>query len=169
MMIVGCDFHASFQQVAVLDTENGELQERKLVHPTGEAEQFYRRLALPVLIGMEAVGNSQWFIQLLERLGHEVWIGDAAQIRASYVRKQRTDKRDAAHLLKLVVERRFPKLWTPDREQRDLRQLVLHRHKLVEIRTRVKNELQHLCMNKGMQKKRTLWSKAGQQYCVSCP
>jgi transposase len=112
---------------------------------------------------MEATGNSQWFIELVEDLGHVILIGDAAQIRASYVRKQKTDKRDAAHILKLVLENRFPRLWTPDRKQRDLRQLVLHRHKLVEIRSRVKNELQHLAMNKGMQKKRTLWSQAGQK------
>jgi transposase len=108
-------------------------------------------------------------IELVQDLGHEIWIGDAAQIRASYVRKQKTDKRDAAHILKLVVEGRFPKLWTPDREQRDLRQLVLHRHKLVEIRSRVKNELQHLSLNKGMQKKRTLWSEAGQKLLRELP
>ena len=139
------------------------------MHATGEAEQFYQQLAAPALIGMEATGNSQWFIELVEDLGHEIWIGDAAQIRASYVRKQKTDKRDAAHILKLVVEGRFPRLWTPDREQRDLRQLVLHRHKLVEIRSRVKNELQHLSMNKGMQKKRTLWSQAGQKMLRELP
>ena len=118
---------------------------------------------------MEATGNSQWFIERVQDLGHEIWIGDAAQIRASYVRQQKTDKRDAAHILKLVVEGRFPKLWTPDREQRDQRQLVLHRHKLVEIRSRVKNELQHLAMNKGMQKKRALWSQAGQQRLRELP
>src|SRR5436853_515189 len=121
------------------------------------------QLAAPVLIGMETTGNSQWFIELVEDWGHEIWIGDAAAIRASYVRKQKTDKRDAAHILKLVVEGRFPRLWTPDREQRDLRQLVLHRHKLVIIRSRVKNELQHLSLNKGMQKQRQLWSQAGLQ------
>jgi len=118
---------------------------------------------------MEATGNSQWFIELVEDLGHEIWIGDAAQIRASYVRKQKTDKRDAAHILKLLVEGRFPRLWTPDREQRDLRQLVLHRHKLVLIRSRVKNELQHLSLNKGMQRKRRLWSQAGQQLLRELP
>ena len=136
-----------------MDTETGECGERKLVHATGEAKVFYQQLGAPALIGMEATGNSQWFLELVEDLGHAIWVGDAAQIRASYVRKQKTDKRDAAHILKLVVENRFPRLWTPDREQRDLRQLVLHRHKLVEIRSRVKNELQHLSMNKGMQKK----------------
>jgi len=124
---------------------------------------FYQQLAAPVLIGMEATGNSQWLIELVEDLGHAIWIGDAAQIRASYVRKQKTDKRDAAHILKLMLEGRFPRLWTPDREQRDLRQLVLHRHKLVEIRSRVKNELQHLSMNKGVQRKHKLWSQAGQK------
>jgi transposase len=67
------------------------------------------------------------------------------------------------------VEGRFPRLWTPDAEQRDLRQLVLHRHKLVGIRTRVKNELQHLSLNKGMQKKRSLWSQVGLQLLRELP
>jgi transposase len=177
MMIIGCDFHPSWQQISWVDVETGETGERKLVHASGDAKRFYEQLAGPVLIGMEATGNSQWFIELVEDLGHTIWIGDAAQIRASgacpersrRVRKQKTDKRDAAHILKLVVEGRFPKLWTPDREQRDLRQLVLHRHKLVEIRSRVKNELQHLSMNKGMQKKRTLWSREGQQMLRELP
>ena len=69
--------------------------------------RFYQQLAAPALIGMEATGNSQWFIELVEDLGHEIWIGDAAQIRASYVRKQKTDKRDAAHIRRLVVEGGF--------------------------------------------------------------
>jgi transposase len=169
MMIIGCDFHPSWQQVSWFDTETGETGEQKLVHAPGEAKQFYQQLPAPALIGVEATGNSQWFLELVQDLGHEIWVGDAAQIRASYVRKQKTDKRDAAHILKLVVEGRFPRLWTPDREQRDLRQLVLHRHKLVEIRSRVKNELQHLSMNKGMQKKRTLWSQAGQKALRELP
>jgi transposase len=169
MMIIGCDFHPSWQQVSWLDSETGDAGEQKLVHATGDAKKFYQELAAPVLIGMEATGNSQWFIELVEDLGHEIWIGDAAQIRASYVRKQKTDKRDAAHILKLVVEGRFPRLWAPDREQRDGRQLVLHRHKLVEIRSRVKNELQHLSLNKGMQKKRALWSQAGMQALRELP
>jgi len=169
MMIIGCDFHPSWQQIAWLDSETGETGEQKLVHAEGQAQQFYQALIAPALIGMEATGNSQWFIEMVQELGHEIWIGDAAQIRASYVRKQKTDKRDAGHILKLLVEGRFPRLWMPDAEQRDLRQLVLHRHKLVEIRSRVKNELQQLSLNKGMQKKRALWSQAGQQMLRELP
>ena len=120
-------------------------------------------MPVPSLVGVESCGNSQWFLELLEQLGHEVWVGDAAQIRASYVRRQKTDRRDAAHILKLLLEGRFPRLWRPDAEVRDLRQLLIHRHRLVQIRTRVKNGLQHLAMNRGMQKKNKLWSETGQR------
>lgn len=169
MQIVGCDFHPSWQQVAVFDPETGELTERKLLHGDGEAERFYRELACPALVGMEACGNSQWFIELAEGLGHVVWVGDAAQIRASYVRRQKTDRRDAGHILKLLMENRFPRLWTPAAEQRDLRQLLIHRHKLVELRTRVKNGLQHLALNCGLQKKSRLWSARGRAELEKLP
>ena len=138
MKIVGCDFHPSYQQVAVFDTLTGEVEERKWMHSDGAAERFYRELEAPALIGMESVGNAQWFARLVESLGHQLWIGDAAKIRASYVRKQKTDKRDAGHILKLLLENRFPRIWVPNQQQRDLRQLLLHRHKLVGVRTRLR-------------------------------
>jgi transposase len=169
MTIVGCDFHPGWQQIAVLDIETGEVRELKLSNGNGEAERFYRQLPAPALIGLEASGNSQWFEDLLARLGHEVWIGDAARIRASYVRKQKTDRRDAAHILTLLLENRFPRLWRPSAAQRDLRQLLIHRHKLVGIRARVKNGLQHLMLNRGVQLKRKLWSQAGQQALRDLP
>lgn len=163
MKIVGCDFHPRWQQIAVFDPESGEICEHKLLNGDGEAERFYRGLEEPALVGIEACGNSQWFIDLLERLGHQVWVGDAARIRASYVRRQKTDRRDAGHILKLLMEDRFPRLWVATAEQRDLRQLLIHRHKLVEIRTRVKNGLQHLALNRGMQKQRSLWTTWGME------
>ena len=169
MRIIGCDFHPSWQQVAWLDAATGETGECRLVNGSGEAERFYRAVPEPALVGIEACGNSQWLVDMLQQIGHEVWIGDAAQIRASYVRKQKTDKRDAAHILRLLLENRFPRLWVPSAEQRDVRQLLLHRHKLVEIRTRVKNGLQHLALNRGLQKKSRLWSAAGQQALRELP
>ena len=83
MIIVGCDFHPSWEQVSWLDSETGETGEAKLVHVVGEAQQFYRELPAPALIGLEATGNCHWLQDLLADLGHEVWIGDAAQIRGN--------------------------------------------------------------------------------------
>ena len=76
MMIIGCDFHPSWQQVSWLDTETGETGERKLVHAEGDAERFCRQV--PALIGMEATGNCHWLVDLLAEIGHELWVGDAA-------------------------------------------------------------------------------------------
>jgi transposase len=169
MKIVGCDFHPSYQQIAVLDMETGEVREKKLMHANGEAKSFYSTLEGPALIGMEATGNSRWFEQMVEGFGHHLLIGDAAQIRASYVRKQKTDKRDAGHILTLLVEKRFPTLWVADAQQRDIRQLLTHRHKLVSVRTRLKTELQHLALNQGVQKKRQLWNEKGRALLLTLP
>ena len=107
--------------------------------------------------------RDDWIRTKAPSAGHEVWVGDAAKIRAAEVRQQKHDKRDAALLLKLLLEGRFPRIWTPSGEEKDLRQLLIHRYKLVRIRAQVKNELQHLAMNQGITKKRRLWSKAGEK------
>jgi transposase len=169
MMIIGCDFHPSWQQIAWMDMETGETGERKLMHADGEAERFYRQLPAPTLIAMESTGNSHWFVDLVTEMGHRVLIGDAAAIRAKQVRKQKTDRRDAAHILDLLLKNDFPAIWTPSIEQRDQRQLLIHRWGLVRLRARAKNELQHLAMNKGVQKKARLWSEAGQRLLRELP
>jgi transposase len=90
-----------------------------------------------VRVGLEATGYSRWFKRLLRELGIEVWIGNAAEIKAKCVRKQKTDRQDAQLLLKLLEESRFPIIWVPNPENRDLRQLLWHRHRLVQMRARI--------------------------------
>ncbi len=152
MIIIGVDYHPSDQYIAFVDTETGECGERRLNHSEGEAEKFYRDLRLrgvSVRVGMEATGYSRWFERLLAELGIEVWIGDAAEIKTKRVRKQKTDRQDAQLLLKLLLENNFPRVWIPSPENRDLRQLLWHRHRLVQMRTRIMNQLQALAMNEG--------------------
>ena len=142
MMIIGCDFHTRYQQIAMANEATGELLERRLDHQSGEAHAFYRNLqAAPVRVGIEATGPIHWFERLLAELGHELWIGDSAKIRASEVRKQKTDERDAPLILDLLLAKRFPKIWVPTPAERDLRQLLWHRHKLVCLRTMLGNQL----------------------------
>src|SRR5216110_526187 len=116
MMIIGIDYHPSFQEIAFLDQETGECGERQLNHSDGEAEKFYRELkqrGVSVRVGMEATGHSRWFERLLAELGFELWIGDAAEIKTKRVRKQKTDREDAQLLLRLMMEDRFPRIWVP--------------------------------------------------------
>jgi transposase len=162
MLIIGCDFHTRYQQIAMAEDSTGELLvERRLDHESGEAEAFYRSLQGPVRVGIEATGPIHWFVRLLTELGHELWIGDSAKIRASEVRKQKTDERDALLILDLLLSKRFPKIWVPTPAERDLRQLLWHRHKLVCLRTMLGNQLHFLAMSQGLCRKKKLFTKKG--------
>lgn len=169
MLIIGCDFHPGFQQIAIFDNRTGEMEEKRLQH-RAEAEQFYRSLAgQGVLVGMEACGHYPWFERLLAEMGFELWFGDAARVRASVVRKQKTDRRDAEHLMDLLRQDRFPCIWVPSLEVRDVRQLLVHRHKQVQARTRTKNQLQAMALSHGVQKKYKLWTQAGRAELEQLP
>src|ERR1700758_2418597 len=164
MMIIGVDYHPSFQQVAFFVEETGECGEQELNHSDGQAEKFYRDLkqrGICVRVGMEATGYSRWFERLLAELGFELWIGDPAEIKAKRVKKQKFDREDARLLLRLLRENNFPRVWIPDPENRDLRQLLWHRHRLVQMRTRIMNQLQAIAMNEGKRRKTKLWSEQG--------
>ena len=162
MLIIGCDYHPSFEQIAFCDTSTGECGNRRLEHG-GEAEAFYRSLqGQAVRVGMEATGGTRWFERLLADCGIELWIGHPGKIRAAAPRKQKTDRRDAELLLDLLLQQRFPRLAVPSPEQRNLRQLVGHRHRLVQMQTKVKNQLQALAINEGLRLRRALWSRKGQ-------
>jgi transposase len=169
MLIIGCDFHPGFQQIAIFDKGTGEVEEKRLQH-RAEAEEFYGSLAgQEVRVGMEACGHYPWFERLLAERGFELWFGDAAQVRASVVRKQKTDRRDAEHLMDLLREGRFPRIWVPSLEVRDVRQLLVHRHKQVQARTRTKNQLQAMALSHGVQKKHKLWTQAGRPELEQLP
>jgi transposase len=146
-----------------VDTDTGEFQEKRLAHPE-EAEKFYRALTGPkVRVGMEASGHARWFERLLAELHFELWIGDAAEIRAKRVRKQKTDRQDAQLILQLLLEERFPQIWVPSWENRDLRQLLWHRHRMVQARTRIMNQLQAVALNEGLRCKKRLWRERGRE------
>ena len=169
MIIIGVDYHPEFQQIALLDQDTGEFQEKRLSHPK-EAEQFYRGWAAAgekVRVGMEASGHARWFERLLAELGFELWVGDAADIQSKRARKQKTDRQDAQLILKLMLKDDFPRIWVPSWENRDLRQLLWHRHRMVQARTRLMNQLQAVAINEGLRCKKKLWRGNGRQQLES--
>ena len=169
MLIIGCDYHPSFQQIAFVDTETGEFQEQRLLHRE-EAERFYRDLAAQGMkgrLGMEASGHARWFERLLAELKVELWRGDAAKIRAKRVRKKKTDREDARPILQLLLKDDFPQIWVPSWDNRDLRQLLWHRHRMVQMRTRIMNQLQAVALNEGLRCKKRLCGERGRQQLES--
>jgi transposase len=163
MLIIGWDLHTRYQQIAMLDTETGELVERQLEHANGEADALYESLPSAARVGIEATIPAQWFERLLVRCGHELWVGDSTRIRAMVVRQQKTDVRDAVHLMKLLLTNPFLRIWIPSAEEPDLRQRLLHRQQLVWIQTATKNQLHALAISQGVCWKSKLWRERGRK------
>jgi len=169
MRIIGVDLHARQQTIAMLDTETGELIEKTLEHEGDEVRKFYSAVPGQVLVGIEATGSMQWFLQLMEELGMGCRVGHPAKIRKTETRKQKHDRRDARLLMNLLAENRFPTIWMPSTEQRDLRTLLRHRHQWVRMRCRVQHTLQSMALTNGLRRGHSLWSQRGQHELQALP
>jgi transposase len=158
---IGCDVHTRNQVVAWIEEGTGEIRKRRLEHAGEEVRRFYAQFPPGTVVGIEATFPAYWFERLMGELGHELWVGDAARIRASEVRYQKTDDRDAEDILDLLRTGRFPRIGVPSPEERDLRQLLVHRMKQVRARTQVKNQLHALAISQGVCRKGKLFSVKG--------
>lgn len=115
----GVDFHARQQTICYLKTEDGELVTHELKQQNkDEVRAFYQQFSGHVIVGLEASGYSPWFEQLLEELGHEVWLGDATEIRRRARWRQKTDRKDAELILDLLLHEEFPRLHRSSLESR---------------------------------------------------
>src|SRR5229473_3202928 len=123
----------------------------------------------PVVVGIEATGSMGWFLRLMEELAIECRVGHPVAIRKAETRQQKHDRRDAALLMRLLAEDRFPTIWMPSTELRDLRALLLHRHQWVRMRTRVQNALHAIALAHGVRRGHTLWDREGQALLASLP
>ena len=169
MRIIGCDLHARQQSLAMLDTATGEAVNLTLQHEGNCVREFYSQLPRPVRVGIEATGSMHWFLRLMQELGIECRVGHPAAIRAAEPRKQKHDRRDADLILRLLVENRFPTIWMPSEEVRDLRALLLHRHQWVRLRTQIQNALQAIALANGLRRGPSLWSYDGQNMIGCLP
>ena len=124
MKIVGVDLHAKQQNIAMLDTETGELTEKLIRHEGNVVREFYVGLEGPLHRPSGFQAHHHWFLELLDELGIQYRVGHPAKIRAAEPRKQKHDRRDARLVLDLLERGHFPDIWMPSTEQRDLRTLL---------------------------------------------
>ena len=150
-LYIGVDFHPHGQTVCWMDEETGELRTKELLHNTEEVKGFYKAMR-PSVVGIEASSQATWFEDLIFENGHELVTGDAALIRKRAVSRHKSDKRDAEHILTLLMNGEFPALWRRPRESVDLLEMIRLRHSFVRQRTQVRNRLQAMAHEVGIRK-----------------
>jgi transposase len=160
---IGVDLHTRTQMVCWCDTADGEIHEQELEHEAkSRVREFYQQFG-PVVVGVESVGYAAWFHRLMDELGHELLVGNSQGIRSRAPRKQKNDRRDARLILDLLLRDDFPTVYRPAATSQQILGLLRYRHRLVKMRTMVKNGLQAVAMNEGLRLKARLWTKSGQQ------
>ena len=171
MKIVGCDLHAKQPTIAMVDTDRGELIERTLSHEGNAVREFY---AAWESAGSGGHGSDRIHAMVFGTTGR---VGDRLSSRPSDegpggrdARKQKHDRRDAGLILDLLtMEDRFPAIWMPSTEPRDLRTLLRDHHPWVKIRSRLQHRLQAIARNHALRQGHALWSAAGQSALRALP
>jgi transposase len=168
-LYIGVDIHARQQTLSYLDTDDGTTGQVELSHERDDIKGFYSQFEGEVIVGIEACGYTNWFEELMEQLGHQLQVGDAAEIRRLARRRQKNDRRDAELLLELLVHDEFPALFRYSRESREVLRQLRYRHKLVKMRTMVVNTLHALAINAGLSLRAQLMTKGGRKQLAGLP
>jgi transposase len=166
---IGVDLHVGSETVCWTDTDSGETSERKLDHQGDEVRAFYSQFVGRVIVGVEASGYSLWFHRLIEELGHELRVGDSRVIRQFARRRQKNDLRDARLILDLLLREDFPRVHVPAPASREVLGLLRYRHRLVRIRTMLRNGLQAVALNHQLRLRAKLFTSRGQQQFAALP
>ena len=162
-LYIGVDIHARQQTLSYLDTSDGTTGVVELSHERDDIKGYYSQFQEEVIIGIEACGYTNWFEELVERLGHKLLVGDAGEIRRLARRRQKNDRRDANLILELLVHGEFPTLFRYSKESREVLRQLRYRHKLVKLRTMVVNSLHALAINAGLSLRAKLLTRDGRR------
>jgi transposase len=165
----GVDFHARSQTISYCNVQGGEIHSVVLNHSKDDVRAFYSQLSGEVIVALEASGYTPWFESLLGELGHQVWLGDPAEIRRLARRRQKTDRKDADLILDILLRGDFPKLHRPSAASQLILSQLRYRSRLVKIRTIAKNNLHALARRAGLSAKAKLFTSAGKQKLESLP
>jgi hypothetical protein len=168
-LYIGVDIHARQQTVSFLDTSDVTTGQVELQHERDDIKGFYSQFQGEVIIGIEACGYTNWFEELMEQLGHQLLVGDAAEIRRLARRRQKNDRRDADRLLDLLWHHEFPALYRDSRESREVLRQLRYRHKLVKLRTMVANTLHALAINAGLSLRAKLLTQGSRKQLRALP
>src|SRR3989454_737617 len=136
---IGVDLHVRTETVCWMNTADGEIHQHTLDHSRDDLRAFYAQFTAPAVVGIESSGYALWFHQLMEQAGHRLLVGDAYAIRQFARRRQKNDRRDAELLLDLLRREEFPVVHRPAPPSQDTLALLRYRHRLVRMRTMVKN------------------------------
>ena len=150
LQYIGVDFHPYQQTIAFVD-KNGEIKTRQFYHADKVSlRKFYQQFPKGTMVGVEASGSFRWFEKMLFELQIELRIGNPGLIRKMALSVHKSDKRDAEHILDLLLTGRFPAVQKRTEKSQTILAWLNYRDSLVRHRTAIGNQLQAMARSFGL-------------------
>jgi transposase len=162
---IGVDFHPYSQVVAYCDIEDGLIRYKAMNHSDkSTVRRFYKGFPPGTVVGVEATGALQWFVRMLDEMHLVVKIGNPWRIRQLALSRHKNDFRDAETILDLLIKDAFPEVKRRSDEAELVLGMLVYRHKLVQKRTSMANQLQAFARKKGLAKFAAKQKDAGERF-----
>lgn len=141
---VALDIHKSYAMVGALDAAHQVVLSPRRVSMQELASWAQRHLRPTDQVVIEATINTWATYDLLVPLVARVVVANTFQVKQIAAAAVKTDTRDVLVLARLLAANLIPEVWVPPRHVRELRSVLVHRHRLVQERTAAKNRLHGL-------------------------
>ncbi len=148
--LVGLDVHATKIVAAVLDTETGELQTFTMGGEDATAAGFCAGLPRPVRVAYEAGPTGYGLARELAKRGVECVVAAPSKIPRASGDRVKTDRRDAEHLVRLLLAGKLHPVRVPGDEEEALRDLVRARDAVRMDLMRCRHRLSKLLLRHGI-------------------
>jgi transposase len=151
MNYVGVDLHKKASLFYVVDSKCKKLDSRNVTNTEEELKGYFEQIPKPFILAVESTYNWYFFVDLAEQYAEQVFLANTYELKAFAKRHKKTDKIDA-RLIATVLQKGFlPAVTIPDRQTRQIRELLRYRMKLVRDRTRNISRLKSLLDRLGYQ------------------
>src|SRR6202011_2682972 len=148
--LVGLDVHATKIVAAVLDAETGELQTFAMSGDSAGTAGFCAGLPRPVRVAYEAGPTGYGLARELAKRGVECVVAAPSKIPRASGDRVKTDRRDAEHLVRLLLAGKLHPVRVPGPEEEALRDLVRAREQVRVDLMRSRHRLSKLLLRHGI-------------------
>jgi transposase len=149
---IGLDIHKTIISYCIKTVEcKRPVAEGKLVANREVVLDFFKTLAAPFIIAMEATMFTGWVYDLLKPLAEDIKVAHPEMLKAITVSKKKNDRLDAEKICDLLRYKMLPECYMAPVEQRNLRRILRYRNMIVREAVRMKNKVAGLLMEVGVE------------------
>jgi transposase len=133
----GIDMHATRMTLCIVSSTGAVILRRTLPNYFNQFLKIIQPYQHSIAVALESTFNWYWFVDACRATGIEVYLGHAYYMKAIHADKKKNDKIDAEKIANLLRAGLLPRAYACPLENRVVRDLVRHRHRLVYMRSRL--------------------------------